>query len=149
MIQRIQTLYLLAVVGLLITGMCLPLGYLVVSAETTYRFTTLSISSADHSAASYGLFCILLFGAIIALGTVFLYKNRKLQIRLSILNSLLLVGFYLACMAYYNVLNANSDGDFRIHWALFLPLACIVLNMLAIRAIRKDEMLVKATDRLR
>ena len=38
---------------------------------------------------------------------------------------------------------------FRIGWALCLPLVSIVLNVLAIRAIGRDEVMVKAADRLR
>lgn len=149
MIQRIQTVYLLIVVGLLITGMCLPLGYFTDSAATTYVFTPLSISAGDDSASSYGFFCILLLSAITALATIFLYKNRMLQIRISIFNSILLVGYYLAFVAFYFVLKGDLEASFRIHWALCLPLICIILNYLAIRAIGKDEVLVNAVNRLR
>lgn len=149
MIQRIQTVYLLIVVALLITSMCLPLGSFIDSAGTTYIFTPLSINVGDASFSSYGFFCILLLSAIIALTTIFLYKNRMLQIRFSIFNTILLIGFYLALVAFYFILQSKLEATFRVHWALCLPLICIILNYLAMRAIGKDEVLVKATDRLR
>lgn len=148
MIQRIQTVYLLFVVGLLITAMCLPLGYFI-DAETTYTFTSRGISLAETYHSSWGLFGILLLGSIITLACIFLYKNRVLQLRMTIFNSVLLVGFYLAFIAFYWVLKGDLEMSFQIHWALCFPLICIILNYLAIRAIGRDEVLVKAADRLR
>lgn len=149
MIQRIQTVYLLLVVGLLITCMCLPLGYFVDAEAVTYTFSPLGISAGDAFQSSWGLFCILLLSSIIALATVFLYRNRMLQIRMTIFNTILLIGFYLAFVAFYFALKGDLEATFRINWALCLPLIAIILNYLAIRAIGRDEVLVKAADRLR
>lgn len=149
MIQRIQTLYLLLVVGLLIVSMCLPLGYFTDAEAMIYTFSPLGIRSGDIFQSSWGLFCILLLSTIIALATIFLYKNRILQIRMTIFNTILLIGFYLAFIAFYITLKGGPETSFRVNWALCLPLVSIILNYLAIRAIGRDEVLVKATDRLR
>lgn len=149
MIQRIQTVYLLLVVGLLITSMCLPLGYFTDAEAVTYTFSPLGISTGDAFQSSWGLFCILLLSTIVALATVFLYKNRMLQIRMTIFNTILLIGFYLAFIAFYFVLKGDLEATYRISWTLCLPLVAIILNYLAIRAIGRDEVLVKAADRLR
>lgn len=149
MIQRIQTVYLLLVVGVLITCMCLPLGYFTNAEIVTYTFSSLGVRSGEVFQSSWGLFCILLLSTIVAFATVFLYKNRVLQIRMTIFNSILLVGFYLAFIAFYFALKGDLEASFRIHWALCLPLIGIILNYLAIRAIGRDEVLVKAADRLR
>jgi len=149
MIQRIQTVYLLLVVGLLIVSMCLPLGYFTDAEAVEYTFSPLGIRSGDVFQSSWGLFCILLLSSIIALATVFLYRNRMLQIRMTIFNTILLIGFYLAVVAFYLVLKGDLEATFRINWALCLPLVAIILNYLAIRAIGRDEVLVKAADRLR
>ena len=51
---------------------------------------------------------------------------------------------------YSDAERSGSDANlFRIGWALCLPLVSIVLNVLAIRAIGRDEVMVKAADRLR
>jgi hypothetical protein len=149
MIQRIQTVYLLWVVGLLIAGLCLPLGYFTGAGTAIYTFTPLGVRADDVFQSSWGLFCILLLSSLIALSTIFLYKHRILQIRMTIFNTLLLIGFYLAFIAFYLVLKEDLEASFRIHWALCLPLVAIILNYLAIRAIYRDEILVKAADRLR
>ena len=140
MIQRIQTVYLLIVVGLLITAMCLPMGYFIdAMGEHPFKALGLEVNGAIQS--TWGLFGILMV-------TIFLYKNRMLQIRMTIFNSLLLVGYYIAALAFYFALK-NDENMFRIGWALCLPLVSIILNILAIRAIGRDEVMVKAADRLR
>ena len=141
MIQRIQTVYLLIVVGLLITAMCLPMGYFI-DAMGEHPFKALGLE------VNGGLFGILMVSTIVAVATIFLYKNRMLQIRMTIFNSLLLVGYYIAALAFYFALK-NDENMFRIGWALCLPLVSIILNILAIRAIGRDEVMVKAADRLR
>ena len=145
MIQRIQTVYLLIVTGLLITAMCLPMGYFT-DAMGEHSFKALGIEINGAYESTWGLFCILLLSTIVAVA--FLYKNRMLQIRMTIFNSLLLVGYYIAFLAFYFALK-NDANMFRVGWALCLPLVSIILNILAVRAIGRDEVMVKAADRLR
>ena len=147
MIQRIQTVYLLIVTGLLITAMCLPMGYFTdTMGEHSFKALGIELNGAYES--TWGLFCILLLSTIVAVSTIFLYKNRMLQIRMTIFNSLLLVGYYIAFLAFYFALK-NDANMFRVGWALCLPLVSIILNILAVRAIGRDEVMVKAADRLR
>lgn len=102
----------------------------------------------DTFQSTWGLFCILMLAAIIALATIFLFKNRILQIRMTIFNSLLLVGYYMAFFAFFFVLRSD-ETFFQLHWALCFPLIAIIFNYLAIRAIGRDEAMVHAADRLR
>ena len=60
--------------------------------------------------STWGLFGILMLAAIIAFATIFLFKNRILQIRMVIFNSLLLVGYYLAFLAFYFVLRSDDTS---------------------------------------
>ena len=147
MIQRIQTVYLLIVTGLLITAMCLPMGYFT-DAMGEHSFKALGIEINGAYESTWGLFCILLLSTIVAVATIFLYKNRMLQIRMTIFNSLLLVGYYIAFLAFYFALK-NDANMFRVGWALCLPLVSIILNILVVRAIGRDELMVKAAYRLR
>ena len=99
MIQRIQTVYLLIVTGLLITAMCLPMGYFTdTMGEHPFKALGMDVNGAFQS--TWGLFGILMLSTIVAFATIFLYKNRMLQIRMSIFNSLLLVGYYIAFFAF-------------------------------------------------
>ena len=150
MIQRIQTLYLLIVTVLLIVAMCIPVGSFTYADGTASEFTNLGVylqSGCDSS--PWGMFAILLLSAIISFATIFLFKNRMLQIRMTIFNSILLIGYYLTFLAFMFVLKKDLSATFQISWALCLPLISIILNWLAVRAIGRDEVMVKAADRLR
>lgn len=152
MIQRIQSVYLLVVTILLIVAMCSPVGkFIAADGVTAYGFTPWGVSLAsDASQSTWGLFCILLLSGLVAFGTIFLFRNRMLQIRMTIFNSILLVGYYITAVVFIFVLKGKIEASvFQLGWALCLPAVCIILNYLAFRAIYKDEVMVKAADRLR
>ena len=152
MIQRIQSVYLLVVTALLIAAMCLPMGtFIGADGVTPYVFKPLGIDfSQGIYQSTWGLFGILLLSAIIALCTIFLFRNRMLQVRMTIFNSVLLVGYYIAFAVFVFMIQRDLDAmTFQLGWALCLPAICIILNYLSFRAIYRDEVLVKAADRLR
>lgn len=151
MIQRIQSVYLLLVAILLVLAMCMPVGQFIgADGVTSYLFNPLGVTLADGEFQStWGLFGILLLGALIALCTIFLYRNRMLQVRMTIFGSLLLVGYYIAFFVFMFVLKDDLNASFQLGWALCLPLVSIILNYLAFRGIYRDELMVKAADRLR
>ena len=100
--------------------------------------------------STWGLFGILLLAAIDALCTIFLFRNRMLQVRMTVFGSVLLIGFYIAFGVFFYSLNEGLEATgFRVGWALCLPLVCLILNYLAFRAIYRDEVMVRAADRLR
>ncbi|WP_455673228.1 DUF4293 domain-containing protein [Phocaeicola sp.] len=149
MIQRIQSVYLLVVTILLIICLCLPVGTFIGADYSISEFTNLSIVSASGEAnhSPWAMFAILCVSALLAFGTIFLFKNRMLQIRLTIFSTILLVGYYATFVTFIYML--KEDNSFSPSWTVCLPLVAIILNWLAIRAIGKDEVLVKAYDRLR
>ena len=148
MIQRIQTIYLLLVTGLLTASMCLPIGTFVNADGVANVFKPLGLMVSGELQSTWGLFGILMLAVIVALATIFLFRNRILQIRMAMFNSVLLVGYYLAFLAFFFVLK-NEENSFQVHWALCFPLIAIILNYLSIRAIGRDEAMVHAADRLR
>ena len=152
MIQRIQSVYLLLVTILLVVAICLPVGqYIGRDGVTTHIFKPLGVTLANGTFQSrWGLFGILLLSAIIAFCTIFLFRNRMLQVRMTIFSSLLLIGYYIAFFVFMFMLKNDLDAmNFQLGWALCLPVICIILNYLAFRAIYRDELMVKAADRLR
>lgn len=152
MIQRIQSVYLLLVTILLVTAICLPVGQFVGSdGITVHVFKPLGVALADGGFQStWGLFGILLLSAIVALCTIFLFRNRMLQVRITVFGSLLLIGYYIAFFVFMYILKGNLNAmSFQLGWALCLPAVSIILNYLAFRAIYRDELMVKAADRLR
>ncbi len=152
MIQRIQTVYLLAVVVLLIICMCSPVAAYTGSDGSISPFTNLGIDVANvgRETSCWGMFAILLLSTLVAAATIFLFKNRILQIRMTIFNIILLIGYYATFIAFIIAYNGRlPESTFQLRIAACLPFIAIVLNYLAIRAIGKDEVMVKAADRLR
>ena len=149
MIQRIQSVYLLVVTILMIICMCNPVGSIIASTNEISEFGNLCITLPDGTKdyAPWALFAILVVVAILSFVTIFLFKKRMLQIRLTIFSSIMLIGYYLALVALALMLAEGTS--FTPSWIICLPFVAIVLNWLAIRGIGADEALVKAYDRLR
>lgn len=93
------------------------------------------------------LLVLFLLSTVLSLSSIFLFKNRKLQMQLGLLNillNILLVG-YLA----YSLSNLPGGFDSEKGIGLFAPFISIVLLIIANRYIKKDEKLVKSVDRFR
>lgn len=152
MIQRIQSVYLLIVTILLVVTMCSAAGQFVeADGVTAHIFKPFGVTLANGEMVStWGLFGILLLSALIALCTIFLFRNRMLQVRMTIFNTILLVGYYIVFAIFWYMLKEElSTTTFQVGWVLCLPLVSIILNYLAFRAIYRDEVMVRAADRLR
>jgi len=140
MIQRIQSLFLLAAGGLLLSLFKLPLAKSEKAFGEIYANNTLDLN--DH----IGLLVLTVLGGLLAIGTIFLFNNRKLQSTLSYTVALLsIVLFGLGYWLY----SSTEGGEASISAGLFMPLAALVLANLASVFIKKDDNLVKSMDRLR
>ena len=150
MIQRMQTLYLLAVVALGIALIWLP----VVEFVTPEEASELRIweMTAIGGVPWQGLWVLLVATLLIpalALVDIFLFKKRILQARLNIFTAMLCLGYYGVLAIYIWQAKLALGVDWHIMpWASF-PLVCFVLTIMATRRILKDEALVRAADRIR
>ena len=133
MIQRIQSIWLLLASVAAFVVLRFPFYY-------TPTPSALEITGSS----STGSLITLAFSACLSAITIFLYQQRMLQIKVTVVNFILslLIGFLV-----YKVVVANPGGGFTLFSiALFvLP----VFQILAIVKIYKDEQLVKSADRLR
>lgn len=91
------------------------------------------------------LFVILLFGSLMSLITIFLYRNRKLQIKMCLFNVLL----YLIWYAVYFTVAYISTGFFCLRFAAILPIVSMILVIMARNGVKSDEALVRAAERIR
>ena len=86
--------------------------------------------------------------AVLAIVTIVLFKNRKNQFVLNRLNMILNI-FLLGFFVYRS---QNLSGEISVSEkgiGMLIPIISIVFLVLANRAIKKDEDLVKSVDRLR
>jgi hypothetical protein len=100
----------------------------------------------------YTLPLALLAGAVIILTsiTLFLYKNRMLQVKMIAVNMLLHAILIALSFLYYTGAVEKLTGITPVYqMGLFFPIVAMVMLLLANRAIRKDESLVRSADRLR
>jgi hypothetical protein len=156
MIQRIQSLFLFIGAVLLSLDLYLPtwkwtsnskINSISVDAfNITYQWGK-SISGRSFPYIGIGLIVTILLSLFIILQ----FKNRTLQMRLCLLNALLI--FVVTGLMYWGSKEAQqftilpSPGDFTI--AFFFPSLAVLLNLLAMRSIKKDEELVRSADRIR
>jgi drug/metabolite transporter (DMT)-like permease len=151
MIQRIQSVYLLLVALLMAATVFCPLLELTGEGEFSYIFSPLGIGQLF--AVQYPTWGVVFFAglsALFALVNIFLYKKRKLQMRVGTLTSLLILLFYITFYVYFNTYTAKYELTFSsFQFGLVLPIIALIFNILAILRIKKDENLVKSLDRIR
>ena len=156
MIQRIQTLYLFVVAVACTLLFFFPMIDYIDPVKGTYKlFATGLHSYSDLPGILFfwetlPLLVLIVLSLVMALITVFLYKNRRIQFQLvniNVLLNVLLVAlvFLLYSRTFENRLQISSNYQF----GMYIPLISLVFLVLASRAIRKDEGLVKSSDRLR
>jgi hypothetical protein len=153
MIQRIQTIYLLFVVILISLMHVLPIAKILTEANEMIVFRSYSFftgSSSEGLLPSLPFFFLLSIVLLLYVIAIFLFRNRNLQARICRLNILLLIGS-LGLMAYYIVLvyKRMTGVEYTFQIAVLFPLIGIVLTWLAVRAIVKDEALVRSVDKIR
>ena len=150
MIQRIQTLYLLLVVilGILLCFFS-PVQFLMPDA-TEY----IALQAFDK----WPLAVMSIAIPLLALVIIFLFNRRLLQARLNIMNVILCLGYYALVALYvafvvkgYEPIDETNlaGAEWYLNVWAAIPLVNIVLTMMATRRILKDEVLVRAADRLR
>lgn len=151
MIQRIQSVYLLLVAILMAATTFSPLLELTGEDKATYIFSSLGIGQLF--AVQYPTWGVVFFAglsALLALVNIFLYKKRKLQMRVGTLTSLLILFFYVTLYVYFSDYTTEYKLEFSsFQFGLVLPIVALILNVLAILRIKKDENLVKSLDRIR
>jgi uncharacterized membrane protein len=85
----------------------------------------------------------------VSLISIFLFKKRVLQIRLTFFNIVLMAGYYGLLFIYLWIAGERYHAEWFLSIVTAFPLVNIVLSFLVIRAIGKDEALIKSLNRLR
>lgn len=158
MIQRIQSVLMaLIVVALLVLffvpvfqlkaplleltqGVCVSTKTVGVVSEQSYNFLSILCAVASMLITSF---------------SITQYKNRPLQLKLGLGNTMALLGLLASMIFYKSGLVGNTPANIpgieaKFGFGFFIPAVCLILNMISIRFIRRDERMVKdAFERLR
>lgn len=92
------------------------------------------------------LFILAVLSMLALTATLFLYKARMIQIRISIYNTVILLGLQ-GWIGYYLFFDRVTGLTFSI--TAVCPIVAAVLTVLAIRYIGRDEAMVRSINRLR
>ena len=172
MIQRIQSIYLvLALVGLALLFMFPTATFDLINPQTNTIEATASLDLIEQPTtydqtgiiptfvgqSSIILLIIVIAVALGVLASIFMFKNRILQMRI-VAFMLVLTLAYIAIMFLSTIDGCVADiqaswpiWTVNVHYGVgtFAPVGGVVLLFLAQQAIKKDELKVRAADRLR
>lgn len=162
MIQRIQTLYLVGVLLLSVLSFCFPLAvfetdkydaseYNLIPKEVSAETTSLPQNSIAWNAIFFPIAT-----GILALVAIFLFKNRPLQMRISAFG-FLIATIYVGMLLLWIISaqeTALAEQQIQVTKTIYgvstyLPMGQVLLFILAQRAIKKDEKLVRDSERIR
>ena len=153
MLQRIQTLYLLAALAFCIGCLCSPIAHFLVTGtgEPVHMY---NLWLTDAQGAHLFSYCPVLMALLLITSTalvfdIFLFARRALQMRLATFCIILLAAWCIAYGILVYLLAGEMQATWRPHWTAALPPAALILVCLAFRGIHRDEMLVRSLDRLR
>ena len=139
MIQRIQSIYLLLASISLLLMVIVPIGY---------QETEAGVVAVVEMMENLPTLVSSILGGIIALMTIFLFNNRKLQLKINgllIFMCLLVIG---SIALYQFVLGVNM-----ITTPCYIPYGlsgfAFIFSILSYRGISADDKLVRSMDRLR
>jgi hypothetical protein len=143
MIQRIQTIYLMlaaAVSGGLI---------FIFSLWNTIKQKIFVVDLFSKEVITLKIIPLMFISsAVLSLIAIFLFKDRKLQFVMG--RIIILINLFLLVLLIYLSLTLSGEASVSEKGiGMFLPILAILFIVLANRAIKKDEDLVKSVDRLR
>ncbi len=148
MIQRIQSIWLLLAAITILCLLFIPIiGVGSNAGYYTLYGTGLKATGTDGSPTNIPLLISTLFAGLISLVNIFNFRNRKLQIRIALLNIVLILALSAWFFQIINGISGKTQID--LEPGVYLSLLAIIFTLLAIRGIKKDEKLIRSADRLR
>ncbi len=160
MLQRIQTVYLFLVFVFAILFIMLPLANLqdpFVSLQLS-RYPVFFDAFDELTGRWMALLLVILFFAVILLtvASSFYYKKRLVQIKLGKYNllihaTMILISFFLIDSIRTQLDHLDKLNQYEVSYGpgIIFPVISLLFILMANRAIRKDENLVRAADRIR
>jgi hypothetical protein len=156
MIQRIQTLYLaLAAIGCILL-IFFPLAQYDRGIQGIYALFVYGLkytggaSTLVQPLVTSPLLILLAVTFVLIVVSIFLFKKRRIQVLLINTGFLLQVIFIsLVFLFYTGYFEKFLQTKVTYQPGIFIPMVILVFLILASRAVRKDEALVRSTSRLR
>ena len=159
MLQRVQTVYMLASVVAILMMLLFPLATFQ-TPEATLKLTAVGLENLTDgtSVMGWSIFGIIVVMLLVPLIAIFLFKKRWVQFRFllfaAILNLLYFGLYFYECHNYtemiQNGLVANAEVQVLYNYLMLaMPALGIFCNVMAMRGVLHDIMLLKSLERLR
>ncbi|MBL7839153.1 MAG: DUF4293 domain-containing protein [Cyclobacteriaceae bacterium] len=147
--QRIQTVFLAVAAIALIVALVQPLWEARVGEEKIILTPFYLLQNNQYLYYPYALTAVLtVAGLTLTFLTIRRYDNRMVQMKLGLFNTLILTAV-MGCIVIF-VLQLNKQYPLAHNGiAMYFVFGAVVCNWLAVRFIRRDEKLVRDSDRLR
>jgi len=160
MLQRKQSLFLALAALLLLSSFLFPVATYQVKGEVySFRLTGLVDAAGvpvEEATVRMPFHLVMPVLAAVFIVGIFLYRNRPRQIRLvrgASLMVMVLTAFLFitdnSVQAYLKDMAGATEVQAGYGLAFILPPIALILALLAVRAIKADEELVRSADRLR
>lgn len=151
MIQRKQTLFLFQLIFLGIALMFLPVKNATIAGQTLNpTLVPIAVEGAESTVGHMTAIFINFGGLILTFVTVFLYKRRKVQVKLSY--TLLVLWLVLTLMILFCPFVKTTVGpvtEESNYFGVIVGIFSMLAAYLSARYIKKDIELLKSADRIR
>ena len=148
--QRIQTVFLGITIMALAISLILPV-WVGQSEGSTVVLTPFYLLQTDQY--SYYPYSVTAFFVVVSLTISVIevrrYDNRMLQMKLGLLNTVILLASMISIVVFTLQLSKQFPVGAKNGTGMFLIFGAVLCNWLALRFIRRDEKLVRDSDRLR
>lgn len=152
MIQRIQTVYLALALVLFGLATFLPLAE-VAEAGNLFTFSVkglVNVGSGEVVYSGLPLLALAILVLAINLFVIFNFKKRVRQMRMALFNIFLMLGFLGVSFVFLRMsVRGMTEAVTAYKIFMVFPAISAIFNYLAIRAIGKDEALIRSIDRIR
>ena len=155
MIQRIQSVYLFLTTLLSLLFLNGSIINFIDKSGTVFKIAYNGIfkeaggKSLEMVEKLIPLTVVILVIPVISFITIFLYKNRKIQLKLTLIAIASIIGFILLSGFYSMKVIAGFGAEIVPGFKMGIPVLMLFFAFLAYRGIKKDDQLVKSYDRLR
>lgn len=150
MLQRIQSIYLLISVMLFAVTSYFPFVSSDIFEIRSYGVKALN-NQITLDISTYYFIVPMALATALSLFAIFLYSNRQRQmaiVRVTFILYAISFALLALCIKDSQKLLTNND-QLSLGIAFFSPFLSLLFNLLALRAIRKDDKLVRSVDRIR
>ncbi|MGW8315359.1 MAG: DUF4293 domain-containing protein [Bacteroidales bacterium] len=152
MLQRPQTIFLLLVSVLAVLLLTGPLVVVTHGGEEyLLRHNGIrNLEGISLEVQTWPMTALFIAMAALSFFNIFSYRNRMRQMRIAIFLIFLFLGSIGMILYYVYATRGKLEGAPVVYqWRIVIPPIAAILTYLAFRRIRRDELLVKAYDRIR